>query len=217
MSFGWGQIAFKASSSYVRTTSKLLIRYVPQSTGHIINAMEVVAILLATYQKQIRYIPPLGRLSEHYDVMHDGLQVYISPVFMLGLCLSVLGAGIRASCYRHMGRHFTFELTIQRNHKLITTGPYALVRHPSYTGMFIFSAGSLLCLFGSGSYWNASRMWGCLVGWMLGGFYVAYRVYVNAVLFARVAKEDEVLRKEFKEEWEQWIQQTPYRLIPLCY
>ncbi|CAF4350854.1 unnamed protein product, partial [Rotaria sordida] len=31
-----------------------------------------------------------------------------------------------------LGAFFTFELTIRSTHKLIKTGPYAYVRHPSY-------------------------------------------------------------------------------------
>ena len=83
--------------------------------------------------------------------------------------------------------------------------------------MIIFSLGTMLTLFGPGSYWEFAHMWNTLLGRVLGGLYVGYRVYVNIVLLARVGKEDEVLRKEFKEEWTQWARATPYKLVPFVY
>ena len=131
--------------------------------------------------------------------------------------MSVFGAAVRASCYRHMGKHFTFELTLQKNHELVTSGPYSIVRHPSYIGIFAFYFGSVLSLFGPGSFWLAANLWEHTIAKFLGAYYVLYTIYVGTVLFARVAKEDEVLRREFKDQWASWAHQTPYRLIPFVY
>ena len=133
------------------------------------------------------------------------------------MTLSVFGSWIRGSCYKHMGRFFTFELTIQDEHKLITSGPYAIVRHPSYLGLFAFYLGSGLCLFGPGSFWAEAGMWKTVIGIVFGGYYAVYMVYVGYALFARAAKEDEVLRKEFKDQWVSWSKKTPYKLIPFIY
>lgn len=39
---------------------------------------------------------------------------------------------------RTIGRHWSGEVTLKEGHELISTGPYALVRHPIYTG-FLFA------------------------------------------------------------------------------
>jgi len=39
---------------------------------------------------------------------------------------------------------FTFEMSIRKNHKLITSGPYAIVRHPSYVGVILVASGLML-------------------------------------------------------------------------
>lgn len=39
---------------------------------------------------------------------------------------------IRLACYRDLGQHLTYQLCKQKDHKLIATGPYSLVRHPRY-------------------------------------------------------------------------------------
>ena len=43
-----------------------------------------------------------------------------------------------------MGRMFTFEMSIRRDHKLVTSGPYGVVRHPGYTGILLVVSGMLL-------------------------------------------------------------------------
>jgi len=47
-------------------------------------------------------------------------------------------------CYRTLGRHFTFQLSIKRNHTLVKDGPYAVVRHPGYTGYLLMVLGMLI-------------------------------------------------------------------------
>ena len=52
-----------------------------------------------------------------------------------------------------MGSHFTFELTLQKDHKLVTSGPYRIVRHPSYIGIYAFYLGSDLVYLVPGDQW----------------------------------------------------------------
>ena len=37
----------------------------------------------------------------------------------------------------HLGRNWSRSVTIKRDHELIITGPYKLVRHPIYTGLLV--------------------------------------------------------------------------------
>ena len=185
-----------------------------QAVGHTLILLEIVSLsplaehpLLET--TGLRTIIAFRRL--------DTTRAEVSIIFLAGILLSVFGAWVRASCYKHLGRHFTFDLTLQRNHQLITDGPYSVVRHPSYTGMFVFSLGSFICLFGPGSLWQDAELWKSPLGLLLGVLYMGYRLYVNVVLFARVAREDAVLRKEFQDEWTKWEQRTRYRLVPYLY
>ncbi|OBZ67534.1 hypothetical protein A0H81_12475 [Grifola frondosa] len=74
-------------------------------------------------------------------------RLRISRIFVLGCMLGALGGFIRIQCYRTLGRFFTYELTLRNNHRLVTSGPYAVVRHPSYIGLIVGS-GCGLCLDG---------------------------------------------------------------------
>lgn len=55
-----------------------------------------------------------------------------SFTFVLGAIVLMLSGLLRRACYVTLGKMFTFEVTIQPGHKLIKTGPYSFVRHPSY-------------------------------------------------------------------------------------
>ena len=58
--------------------------------------------------------------------------------------MTILGGLIRYTCYKALGCMFTFEMSICRNHKLITSGPYAVVQHPSYVGAILVASGMML-------------------------------------------------------------------------
>lgn len=60
-----------------------------------------------------------------------------TSLFFLGAFIITLGGYIRYSCFRALGRLFTFEMSIRDEHELITDGPYSVVRHPSYTGALL--------------------------------------------------------------------------------
>lgn len=56
------------------------------------------------------------------------------------LCAPVvffLGAGIRWAAIRHLGDLFTVDVSIGAGHRLIDTGPYRYIRHPSYAGLLL--------------------------------------------------------------------------------
>ncbi len=56
-----------------------------------------------------------------------------------GLLFSVWGR-------RHLGRNWSRAVTVKQDHELITSGPYALVRHPIYTGLLLGILGSSVAL-----------------------------------------------------------------------
>src|SRR5689334_6808218 len=59
----------------------------------------------------------------------------------LGLLLMVTGATFRQWALIHLGRFFSRTVQIESEHKVITTGPYQWIRHPTYTGMIAVYTG----------------------------------------------------------------------------
>ena len=71
---------------------------------------------------------------------------------VIGLSVAWLGMAVRAWSLQTLGEFFTVDVTVAADQRLIDDGPYALVRHPSYTGM-------LMAIFGFGialDSWGAS-------------------------------------------------------------
>ncbi|KAI0674671.1 hypothetical protein C8Q78DRAFT_966488 [Trametes maxima] len=131
--------------------------------------------------------------------------------------LGIMGGLIRIWCHRTLGRLFTWQMAVQRNHELVTTGPYAYVRHPSYAGWVLMVTGNFALLFQKGSYFVEADWWSRVTGKLLAVCIVGYLTFVTISLLRRMAKEDTVLRNEFGAKWEDWSKKTPYRLIPYVY
>jgi protein-S-isoprenylcysteine O-methyltransferase Ste14 len=60
-------------------------------------------------------------------------------LFAVGVSMIVLGSLLRRYCWRTLGQYFTGDVRARPDQPVIRTGPYRLVRHPSYTaGMMMF-------------------------------------------------------------------------------
>ena len=124
---------------------------------------------------------------------------------------------LRVTCYRMLGQYFTYELAILKEHKLVTTGPYDWVRHPSYSAIILFMIGIAFTHLGGGSWWVECGLEGTALGRIMLAAWTVTTFGGVALSVSRVKKEDKILRDEFKGEWEAWRERTPYALIPFCY
>jgi protein-S-isoprenylcysteine O-methyltransferase Ste14 len=62
--------------------------------------------------------------------------------FWLGALITALGLLFTVWARVYLGRNWSGVVTIKHDHELIDTGPYALVRHPIYTGLLVAFVGS---------------------------------------------------------------------------
>jgi protein-S-isoprenylcysteine O-methyltransferase Ste14 len=145
-------------------------------------------------------------------------RLRITPTFLVGWLLAVSGGLIRLACYRVMGKMFTFELTIRKEHKLITSGPYSIVRHPGYTAVFMILWGYSICLMSAGSWVRecAGLSLDAVVAQVLIALWAFSITFIISVFVRRTKTEDEMLRNEFRH-WDKWAAKVPYKLFPLVY
>ncbi|KAG2341998.1 hypothetical protein BDR05DRAFT_976682 [Suillus weaverae] len=136
-----------------------------------------------------------------------GQRIRSTPItfpFILGTALAVTGGLIRWWCFRTLGRFFTFQLSVRKGHHVVTTGPYAIIRHPSYAAGAMQVIGMVI-LHGSPTSWlrhsgvlDIPGLKLVVVAWLA----QSTLLMINMVF--RVSQEDEVLKSAFGDEWERW-------------
>ena len=69
-----------------------------------------------------------------------------TALFVAGIALMVLGIALRAWSVIVLGRNFTVFVQVRDDQPVVDTGPYRLLRHPSYTGLLVVCLGIGLAL-----------------------------------------------------------------------
>ena len=151
--------------------------------------------------------PLLGRIQD----------TPINSHFLLGTAVVATGGLLRWWCFRTLGRFFTFELTVRKGHQLITTGPYAVVRHPSYAAAVLQFIGVVL-LHGSQTSWlRHSGILGIPGVRTVALAWLMERAIAVTSLLRRISHEEEVVKSKFGDEWRNWAKIVRYRVIPGIY
>jgi protein-S-isoprenylcysteine O-methyltransferase len=115
----------------------------------------------------------------------------------LGVAVFAAGLSLRWYAIVHLGRFFTVDVAIAAGHRLIDTGPYRFVRHPSYTGALMAFFGLALCL----------ANWASLAVMLIPVFLVFLR---------RMHVEEDALLQAFGNQYRDYMRRTK-RLIPAVY
>ena len=149
---------------------------------------------------------------------NNAANLRLTPATFSGAIMTIFGTLIRISTYHHLGKHFRFEASIQKDHELITGGPYSIVRHPSYTAILFTHSGWLLWQFGSGSWVRESGLLSTLAGKIVVSVFGVLVILVSSVMtFGRMTSEDTALQARFGVEWDQWATRVRYQIIPGIY
>jgi protein-S-isoprenylcysteine O-methyltransferase Ste14 len=116
--------------------------------------------------------------------------------FWIGAAVTVLGLLFAVWARHHLASNWSSAVTIKQGHELITTGPYARVRHPIYTGILAGFLGTAIAL---------SQVRGVL------GF-----VLIFVVLWAKLRMEEEWMRSQFGETYTTYVHRTA-ALVPYLF
>lgn len=115
----------------------------------------------------------------------------------VGLFLFLIGLVFMAWAPLHLGKQYSWHVTIQKEHRLVTDGPYGFIRHPRYSGIMLWVFGIALVFLSLPALMLASMMTLCML--------------------SRIPKEEQLLHDEFGEEWEAYRERTPRGMIPHIY
>jgi protein-S-isoprenylcysteine O-methyltransferase len=114
-----------------------------------------------------------------------------------GVALFVAGLFLRWWAIITLGRFFTVDVTIEKDHELVERGPFRMVRHPSYTGVLMAFMGFALSL----------GNWAALLVILLP---------ITAAFVHRMNVEEDALSRAFGLKYTDYMQRTK-RLVPFVY
>ncbi len=127
-------------------------------------------------------------------------QATIRPgavAFAAGLVILIAGLVLRGWSFKALGQYFTFIVMVSSDQQVVANGPYRLLRHPSYTGILLASAGLGL----------ASANWAGLAGVLV--------VPLTLILW-RIHVEENALLATLGDGYRSYASQRK-RLVPLVW
>lgn len=69
------------------------------------------------------------------------VSVLPSWAYIFGVALILLGVAVRQWAIAVLGRYFSNVIGIQKGQSVVRSGPYRLIRHPSYAGLLLIQLG----------------------------------------------------------------------------
>jgi len=122
---------------------------------------------------------------------------HTAAAFAAGMVMFLTGMWLRAWSFHELGRYHTWSIVVSPDQPVISTGPYALVRHPGYTGGLLICAGTGLM----------SANWAGLAAIVL---------LPLAVIVWRIRLEERALLAGLQDRYRRYAKQHK-RLIPLVW
>ena len=135
-----------------------------------------------------------------YGIVWSIRRTWFTPMFpnrsleiglaVLTMVLAVWSVWFCSTAIRTLGEQWSLAARVVEGHKLVTKGPYSIVRNPIYTGMF----GMLLATGLAVSHW---------IG-------IAIAIVIFAIgTFIRVRSEERLLREMFGPEFDAYARKVP--------
>ncbi|KAG2031140.1 hypothetical protein BDR03DRAFT_1095689 [Suillus americanus] len=141
----------------------------------------------------------------------------ITPAFLAGSLAVTIGGVLRLYCVSTLGKYWSWPLSIRRDHRLVTSGPYSFVRHPSYTGFLLQYIG-LIVMYGEKGSWlrQSGILQVPLVNVLVAFGFIGFTVCAWMAV-SRPPVEDKMLQRALGKDWENWAKRVKYRLLPGVY
>jgi protein-S-isoprenylcysteine O-methyltransferase Ste14 len=137
----------------------------------------------------------IGWLPAHDDRRNIWTLEGILPAYA-GLLIFLVGTVFRIGAVRVLGPWHSVWVAVQQDHRLVTSGLYRFIRHPSYLG-------ALLAVFG----WALAFRSG--IGLLLG-------LLMVPPIVSRMNAEEDLLIAEFGDEYRHYRLRT-WRILPFLY
>ncbi len=129
--------------------------------------------------------------------VHAADSRVLARLYPAGVALFAAGLALRWWAIVHLGRFFTVDVAVAEDHRVVDSGPYRWIRHPSYTGV-------LAAFLGYGV---------CLGNWVS---LAAVTVPITWVFLRRIEVEEAALTARLGERYVAYARRSK-RLLPFLY
>jgi protein-S-isoprenylcysteine O-methyltransferase Ste14 len=129
----------------------------------------------------------LPGFDKRFEWSHVPVEAVIFADIIVLLGYSMIFLAMRENSYASR------IIEVEKGQKIISSGPYAIVRHPMYLGESLLLLLSPLAL---GSYWA-----------------IIPALFIIPILVARIRNEEQILERELKG-YQEYMQKIKFRLIP---
>ena len=151
-------------------------------------------LVLFTFELDLVALWALGRFYLKWD--RRLLPISFEPALAaIGIALVVLGVLLAAWAKARLGRWFSGSFAVKEGHELVTDGPYAITRHPIYTGILATVLGAALA-------------WDSLLTLLLAALFVL-------PLFMHTVYEESLFEQHFGDAYHDYERRVP-RLVPFA-
>ena len=208
------RLTTSSGESYSAVTSPQL-DYKTASAAFTLSYFPYIFSTLVVCMSILDTLHALDLFTHIMPVDHTATARSFNAQLIFGLALTTASTALRFAAFNTLGKLFTFQLAILPDHKLVTNGVYAYCRHPSYTATPFIFVGVLLTFTAPGSVLYDHL--GVDLARKLATALALAAVRGSYVLVDRAEVEDEVMRKEFGKEWEEWARKVPYKFVPYLY
>ena len=152
-------VGAKRSTSRRRWRSEIGLR--------LVVILPIAAVLQSRSLRQL--LAETQRSASHSDILG-----------WTGVALCLFGFSLAINARRHLGRNWGLPMSRKEQPELVTSGPYALIRHPIYTGLILAMLGSAM---------GANVFWALLL------------VPVGAYFIYSARREETVMLRLFPEQY----------------
>jgi protein-S-isoprenylcysteine O-methyltransferase Ste14 len=132
------------------------------------------------------YIPLIWIFTDFLDGFDYNSNIVL---LVIGTILLLLSLRLFRLTHKALGKMWSHSLDLREDHKLVTSGIYEKIRHPMYTAFWVWAIGAAFLL----------------PNWIAG---VSGMIGFGTLFFLRVGQEEEMMRAEFGQEYDEYIKRT---------
>ncbi|KZV96368.1 hypothetical protein EXIGLDRAFT_427375 [Exidia glandulosa HHB12029] len=219
-------LAFKTVLLLV-TTASLYVTITPPkvdtSSARSFNSEDKVERVILAVAESVRILLWAAGAAEVYMSWSSPTNVVVSTWSVIGAVLTLSGAVLRVRCYKLLGDRFTFELATHSRGQdtvplpLVTSGPYAIVRHPAYVGLSAAIYGVGIHFMSPGFALTSPSIAPPQLATMVQTIIVSVAMSYTAAVPVRIRKEEKMLQSEFGEAYDRYKREVRWAVVPGVY